>query len=304
MDKVIGLEQDVLTMKNREQFEKTLSRINYTNILSKSSVPKDDSLGEIKYIGCAVCHSGRKLNVHHLNYKENITMLLCRDCHLRVHFGKGLEHLNPVGKKLKIMSSARYERLKQIIPDRHTEYGRYQRLLNVIFRDYHEKPREIISKHQNMPKAVCLSNIPKSVSIFAISWCGARQGSGGVGVILEHEGYMKEIAEGYRNTTNNRLDLISILMGLEALNQRCEVKLLTNSLELVKIMSERSWEKWQATKLNTPYELDTRNADLWEKLLKLYEIHSVKFKLIESDIEKYYEKRCEKLAIKAFYKSK
>ena len=115
---------------------------------------------------------------------------------------------------------------------------------------------------------------------------------------------MKEIAEGYRNTTKNRLDLISILMGLEALNQRCEVKLLTNSLELVKIMSEHSWEKWQATKLNTPYELDTQNADLWEKLLKVYEIHSVNFKLIESDIEKYYEKRCEKLATKAFYKLK
>jgi ribonuclease HI len=115
---------------------------------------------------------------------------------------------------------------------------------------------------------------------------------------------MKEIAEGYHNTTKNRLDLISILIGLEALNQKCEVKLLTNSMELVKIMSERSWEKWQATKLNNPYELHTQNADLWEKLLKLYEIHSVEFKSIESDIEKYYEKRCEKLAINAFYKSK
>jgi hypothetical protein len=55
--------------------------------------------GKIRYSGCAVCRSKKQPNIHHLNYKDNQTMLLCRSCHERVHFGEGLEHLNPVGKK-------------------------------------------------------------------------------------------------------------------------------------------------------------------------------------------------------------
>ena len=55
--------------------------------------------GKIKYSGCAVCGSKKHLQIHHLSYKDNQTMLLCHSCHERVHFGKGLEHLNPVGKK-------------------------------------------------------------------------------------------------------------------------------------------------------------------------------------------------------------
>ena len=130
-------------MKNSLKYQLMDYRIKPIYLLNRIVRQETSEYGTIKLPqGCAVCSGRDRIELHHLNYLEDITMLLCESCHFRVHFGHGLEHLNPVGKKQWLESTNRLKRIGTIIVPTTEEFMKnkgYSRLIKAIFNPHTKK---------------------------------------------------------------------------------------------------------------------------------------------------------------------
>ncbi|MDE6579210.1 MAG: ribonuclease HI [Ruminiclostridium sp.] len=137
----------------------------------------------------------------------------------------------------------------------------------------------------------------KQIYIFSDGACSGNPGPGGYGVILRCEGREKELSGGEHQTTNNRMELMGVITGLEALKYPCKVTIQTDSKYVVDGIEKgwaRSWKKNNWIKSDKKPAL---NKDLWEKLLKLLEIHEVKFTWIKGHAGHPENERCDRLAV-------
>lgn len=133
---------------------------------------------------------------------------------------------------------------------------------------------------------------------------GNPDGPGGFGTVLTYEDskgevHTKEISGGYKKTTNNRMELMAAIRGLEALNRPCEVELYSDSKYVVDAFNQRwidSWIKkgWKRGK-NEP----VKNVDLWQRLLKAKSPHSVEFIWVKGHAGHEMNERCDYLATSA-----
>ncbi len=130
---------------------------------------------------------------------------------------------------------------------------------------------------------------------------GNPDGPGGYGAVLEYvdtkgELHTKELSQGYKKTTNNRMELMAVIAGLEALNRPCEVELYSDSQYVVNAFNQHwisGWIKkgWKRGK-NEP----VKNVDLWKRLLKAKERHQVKFIWVRGHDGHPQNERCDALA--------
>ncbi|MBN2519822.1 MAG: ribonuclease HI [Bacteroidales bacterium] len=120
-------------------------------------------------------------------------------------------------------------------------------------------------------------------------------GPGGYGVVLISGPHRKEILQGYRNTTNNRMELLAVIVGLEALKfENCNVTIYSDSKYVVDAV-ENGWIfEWEKIRFKKK-----KNPDLWIRLLKAYRKHKVKFIWIKGHADNKENERCDKLAVKA-----
>ena len=122
-------------------------------------------------------------------------------------------------------------------------------------------------------------------------------GPGGYGVIMEWEGkqYTKEFSDGYRLTTNNRMELMAVIVALEKLKkQSMEVTIYSDSKYVIDSVQKKwvfNWEK-KAFK-------DKKNPDLWKRYLNIHRKHQVNFQWIKGHNAHPQNERCDKLAVKA-----
>ena len=133
---------------------------------------------------------------------------------------------------------------------------------------------------------------------------GNPDGPGGYGTILVYvdsngKEHIKELSAGYKKTTNNRMELLSAIVGLEALNRPCSVKLYSDSQYLVKAFNDHwidSWIKkgWKRGK-NEP----VKNVDLWKRLLEAKSKHEVEFIWVKGHAGHEQNERCDELATTA-----
>lgn len=133
---------------------------------------------------------------------------------------------------------------------------------------------------------------------------GNPDGPGGFGTVLEYvdtkgELHTKEISCGYKKTTNNRMELMAVIAGLEALNRSCEVDLYSDSQYVVNAFNQHwidSWVKkgWKRGK-NEP----VKNVDLWKRLLQAKEKHQVTFHWVKGHAGHPQNERCDTLATTA-----
>jgi ribonuclease HI len=140
----------------------------------------------------------------------------------------------------------------------------------------------------------------KSVTIYTDGACLGNPGPGGYGAVLLYNTHRKEIAAGYRKTTNNRMELLAAIAALEALTEPCQVTLVTDSQYLMRAMTEgwaERWEKlgWRRSKRGAP----PANADLWARLLSLCRHHQVTFRWVRSHNGIPENERCDLLARQA-----
>ena len=87
----------------------------------------------------------------------------------------------------------------------------------------------------------------KKVKIYTDGACSGNPGPGGYGVILEYGKRKKELSAGFRNTTNNRMEMMAVIAGLSALKEPCEITVVSDSRYVVDAV-EKGWaRKWQAS---------------------------------------------------------
>ncbi len=139
----------------------------------------------------------------------------------------------------------------------------------------------------------------KHVTIYTDGACIGNPGPGGYGAILLYQGHKKELSGGYRKTTNNRMEIMAAIAGLEALKEKCKVMLYSDSEYLVKAMS-RGWaQRWRAKGWQRNKREKALNPDLWERLMQLCEHHEVQFSWVKGHAGTLENTRCDELALQA-----
>jgi ribonuclease HI len=139
----------------------------------------------------------------------------------------------------------------------------------------------------------------KSVTIFTDGACSGNPGPGGYGVILRYNGVEKELKGGFRNTTNNRMELMGAIKGLEAMKEPCEVTIVTDSQYLVNAV-EKGWAvKWKSRGWMRGKGEKALNPDLWDRLLTLLSKHKVHFEWVRGHQGHPENERCDRMAVEA-----
>ena len=136
----------------------------------------------------------------------------------------------------------------------------------------------------------------KKVSIYTDGACLGNPGRGGYGVVLCYNDNQKQLSGGFRLTTNNRMEIIAAIVGLEALKSPCTVNLYTDSKYLADAMTNGWAQRWKANGWRRNKREKAVNPDLWSKLLKLCERHTVKFRWIKGHAGHEWNEICDTLS--------
>lgn len=130
---------------------------------------------------------------------------------------------------------------------------------------------------------------------------GNPDGPGGYGTVLEYRDtkgnlHTKELSRGYRKTTNNRMELMAAIAGLEALNRPCQVNLYSDSKYLVDAFNQHWIENWVRKGWKRGKNEPVKNIDLWKRLLAAKEPHQVTFIWVKGHDGHPQNERCDALA--------
>ena len=133
---------------------------------------------------------------------------------------------------------------------------------------------------------------------------GNPDGPGGYGVVLQFvdkEGVLheKELSAGYQKTTNNRMELMAAIAGLEALNRPCEVELYSDSKYLTDAFNKKWIENWVKQDWKRGKSGPVKNIDLWKRLLRAVEKHRITFIWVKGHAGHPENERCDHLATAA-----
>jgi len=115
-------------------------------------------------------------------------------------------------------------------------------------------------------------------------------------------GHKKELSGAYEDTTNNRMELIAAIKGLEALNRTCSVTLYSDSKYLVDAINKGWVTKWRKNNWMRTKTDHAKNVDLWKRLMELLEVHDVKFVWVKGHADNEFNNRCDELALEAIKK--
>lgn len=137
----------------------------------------------------------------------------------------------------------------------------------------------------------------KVVELFTDGACSGNPGPGGYGVILKYKGNVKELSGKEAQTTNNRMELTAVIVGLSALKEPCCVKIYSDSKYVVDAMTKGWAKKWKSNGWIKSNKEPALNVDLWEQLLKLCKIHKVEFNWVKGHAGHAENERCDRLAV-------
>jgi len=135
------------------------------------------------------------------------------------------------------------------------------------------------------------------VNVYTDGACSGNPGKGGYGILMEWVGkpYVKEFSEGFRLTTNNRMELLAVIVALEQLKKEGLVVVVYSDSKYVVDSVEKKWVfNWVKKGFK-----DKKNADLWRRFLVVYKKHQVKFIWIKGHNDHAQNERCDQLAVKA-----
>ena len=139
----------------------------------------------------------------------------------------------------------------------------------------------------------------KKVTIYTDGACSGNPGVGGWGAVLMFNGFEKRISGAERETTNNRMELFAVISALECLKEPCEVTVYSDSAYTVKGFAEGWVYGWEKKGWKKPDNKQVLNVDLWQRLLALTRVHSVKFVKVKGHADNEYNNIRDKLATDA-----
>lgn len=133
---------------------------------------------------------------------------------------------------------------------------------------------------------------------------GNPDGPGGYGAILVYvdskgQTHTREYSAGYKKTTNNRMELLAVIIGLEALTKPCHVQLYSDSQYVVKAFNDHWIDGWIKKGWKRGKNEPVKNVDLWKRLLKAKEPHNVEFIWVKGHNGHEMNERCDALATTA-----
>jgi ribonuclease HI len=138
-------------------------------------------------------------------------------------------------------------------------------------------------------------NANPEIIIYTDGAARGNPGPGGYGVVLLSRSHRKELSQGYRLTTNNRMELLGAIAGLEALKVApCNVTIYTDS----KYVADSVEKKWVFNWVKIRFK-GKKNSDLWIRFLEVYQRHQVKFIWVKGHADIPENERCDQLAVEA-----
>ena len=142
------------------------------------------------------------------------------------------------------------------------------------------------------------------VNLYTDGACSGNPGVGGYGAILVHVDangvkHEKEFSQGYQMTTNNQMELLAVIVGLEALKKPCNVTIYSDSKYVVDAFNNKWIDGWIAKGWKTAGKSPVKNVDLWKRLLEAKKAHDVEFIWVKGHASHDYNERCDSLAVAA-----
>jgi len=138
----------------------------------------------------------------------------------------------------------------------------------------------------------------KAVTLYSDGSSLGNPGAGGWGTILEYKGKERELSGGEADTTNNRMELMAVIRGLQELKEPCSVEIVTDSSYVANAIN--SWLKgWVAKDFKK-----VKNIDLWKEYLEAAKEHEIKATWVRGHSGHPQNERCDKLAVDAAKKIK
>ena len=134
------------------------------------------------------------------------------------------------------------------------------------------------------------------ITIYTDGSAKGNPGPGGYGVVLmSKDGHRKEVAKGYRMTTNNRMELLSVVVALEMLKSKPMYVTIFSDSKYVVDAVEKGWVfRWEKKHFDKK-----KNPDLWKRFLLIYRQHNVRFVWVKGHSDNVENERCDKLAVAA-----
>jgi len=137
------------------------------------------------------------------------------------------------------------------------------------------------------------------VEIYTDGACSGNPGPGGYGTILKYGPHEKELSGAYDNTTNNRMELMAVIKGLESLKEPCQVTLYSDSKYIVDAMTKGWVTRWRSRGWMRNDKERAKNVDLWERVLQLSDRHRVRWVWVKGHADNEFNNRCDRLAVEA-----
>ena len=139
----------------------------------------------------------------------------------------------------------------------------------------------------------------KRVTIYTDGACSGNPGPGGYGAVLRSGGHSKELSAGFRKTTNNRMELLAVISGLEILKAPSRVRIYSDSRYIVDAVNKGWARRWRANGWKRNKKERAINPDLWSRLLDLMEVHDTEFRWVKGHAGNAGNERADALAVAA-----
>lgn len=136
----------------------------------------------------------------------------------------------------------------------------------------------------------------KEVTIYTDGAAKGNPGRGGFGTLLVYKGQEKEISAGFERTTNNRMELLAAIAGLETLNAACRVSLHSDSRYLVDAMNKGWLKGWKSRGWTRANQQHLKNRDLWQRLDAAAAPHRIEWRWVRGHAGHAENERCDQLA--------
>jgi ribonuclease HI len=136
----------------------------------------------------------------------------------------------------------------------------------------------------------------KEVTIYTDGACSGNPGPGGWGIVMMYGEQSKQFSGAERHTTNNRMELIAAIEALKKLKEPCKVKLYSDSAYLVNCFEQGWYKNWQKNGWVNSKKQPVENKEMWQKLLRLMDIHEVQYIKVKGHSDNPYNNQCDQLA--------
>ncbi len=144
-----------------------------------------------------------------------------------------------------------------------------------------------------------MNPITDTVDIYTVGSCLTTRGAGGYGVVILRNGDRQELSGGFEYTTNNRMEMLAVIMALKQLESPTKVNLYTDSQYVVNAIMKGWAKKWQKNNWRRNAKEKAKNPDLWAELLDLCKKHHVNFIWVRGHSGNKENERCDRLAFNA-----